>query len=42
MGHSSIESTMHYYSLVPGLRGKLEELTEKNFDELVPEMYDED
>lgn len=42
MGHSSIESTMYYYSLVPGLRDKLEKLTGKSFDELVPGMYDEE
>ncbi|WP_407272973.1 tyrosine-type recombinase/integrase [Radiobacillus sp. PE A8.2] len=42
MGHASIKSTMYYYSLVPGLRDKLEELTENNFNELIPEMYDEE
>lgn len=42
MGHSSMESTMYYYSLVPGLRDKLEALTKKNFEELVPEMRDEE
>jgi integrase len=42
MGHSSIDSTMYYYSLVPGLRDKLEELTGKNFDKLVPEISNEE
>jgi len=42
MGHSSIESTMFYYSLVPGLRDKLEVLMKNNFDELVPEISNEE
>jgi hypothetical protein len=33
---------MYYYSLVPGLRDKLKELTEEGFDELIPEVHDEE
>lgn len=40
MGHSSIESTMYYYSLVPGLMDKINELKSKSFDNIIPEVYE--
>lgn len=42
MGHSSVESTAYYYSLVPRLDGIIEEKSGKSFDETVPEVtYEE-
>jgi integrase len=42
MGHSVIESTKYYYSLVPSLAGVLEEKTNAEFEAVVPEMkYEE-
>jgi integrase len=40
MGHSILESTKYYYSLVPGLADIMEELTNKSFNDLLPEMPD--
>lgn len=42
MGHASIKSTMYYYTLVPGLADKLEELTNRTFDELIPGAENEE
>lgn len=42
MGHSSIQKTMYYFSIVPALYDKLEELTGKSFDELIPEVLDDE
>jgi hypothetical protein len=36
MGHSELESTKYYYSLVPALSGILSRLTGKNFDDTIP------
>lgn len=36
MGHSELESTKYYYSLVPALSGVLSRLTGKNFDDTIP------
>lgn len=42
MGHSTLESTKYYYSLVPGMANILEEKTEMDFDSIVPEVdYEE-
>ena len=42
MGHSSLESTKYYYSIVPSMASILEEKTEKSFDEIIPEVaYEE-
>ncbi len=42
MGHSTLESTKYYYSLVPGLADILEEKTGKDFESIVPEVdYEE-
>lgn len=42
MGHSSVESTAYYYSLVPRLAGIIKERSGKSFDEIVPEVtYEE-
>jgi len=42
MGHTTLESTRYYYSIVPGLSKLLLEKTEQGFNELVPEVSDED
>ncbi len=42
MGHTTLESTKYYYSIVPGLSDILLEKTEQGFNELVPEVNDED
>lgn len=42
MGHSTLESTKYYYSLVPGMADILEEKTGIDFDSIVPEVdYEE-
>ena len=42
MGHSTLESTKYYYSLVPGMAKILEEKTGIDFDSIVPEVdYEE-
>jgi len=42
MGHRDIESTKYYYSLVPGLADILEEKTNADFEDIVPEVcYEE-
>ncbi|MDR3271483.1 MAG: hypothetical protein LBT32_08275 [Peptococcaceae bacterium] len=38
MGHSDIESTKYYYSLVPALSGILSRLTGNNFNNTVPDL----
>ena len=38
MGHCDVESTKYYYSLVPGLADVLEEQTNTDFEEIVPEV----
>ena len=41
MGHSKLESTRYYYSLVPGLADILKDHTEEVFNSIVPEVDDE-
>ena len=42
MGHSTLEATKYYYSLVPGLADILEEKTGMDFKSIVPEVdYEE-
>jgi len=42
MGHSTLESTKYYYSLVPGMADILEEKTGRDFESIVPEVdYEE-
>jgi integrase len=38
MGHSVIESTKYYYSLVPGLADILKEKTNDSFNNIIPEV----
>ena len=38
MGHSSLESTRYYYSLVPALAAIIQDKTEAGFNEIVPEV----
>jgi integrase len=38
MGHSDLESTKYYYSLVPALSGILNRLTGKNFNNTIPDL----
>lgn len=40
MGHSSLESTKYYYSLVPSLANVIYEKTNEGFDGIVPEVAD--
>jgi integrase len=41
MGHRKIESTKYYYSIVPGLSDILEQKTNTDFEDIVPEVrYD--
>ena len=42
MGHTTIESTRYYYSLVPRMSYLLKEHTEKGFNALIPEVDNED
>lgn len=42
MGHSTLESTKYYYSLVPGMADILEEKTGMDFESIVPEVDDEE
>ena len=42
MGHRWIKSTLYYYSIVPRLADKLREKTETGFNEIVPEVWDEE
>lgn len=42
MGHRWIKSTLYYYSIVPRLADKLQEKTEAGFNEIVPEVWDEE
>ena len=42
MGHRWIQSTLYYYSIVPRLADKLQEKTEAGFNEIVPEVWDEE
>lgn len=41
MGHYDVESTKYYYSLVPGFADILEEQTNADFEEIVPEVDNE-
>jgi len=41
MGHSTLESTKYYYSLVPGMADILEEKTGMDFERMLPEVGDE-
>jgi integrase len=42
MGHSTLESTKYYYSLVPGMADILEEKTGMDFESILPEVdYEE-
>lgn len=40
MGHTTIESTKYYYSIVPGLSQILRNQTEEGFDWIIPEVPD--
>lgn len=42
MGHTTVESTRYYYTLVPGISQLLEEKTMRGFDAIVPEVEDEE
>ncbi|MBI9013178.1 MAG: tyrosine-type recombinase/integrase [Clostridiales bacterium] len=41
MGHSNIESTKYYYSLVPRLSKIMEDNTGSDYNDILPEVYDE-
>lgn len=40
MGHTSLESTRYYYSIVPALANIIEEKSGDGFDDLIPEVPD--
>lgn len=40
MGHTSLESTRYYYSIVPALASVIEEKSGSSFDDLMPEVPD--
>jgi len=42
MGHRHIKSTLYYYSIVPRLADKIQAKTEEGFNEIVPEVWDEE
>lgn len=42
MGHRRIQSTLYYYSIVPRLADKIQAKTENGFNEIVPEVWDEE
>lgn len=42
MGHRWTVSTLYYYSMVPALAGKLQEKMEERFNEVVPEVWDDE
>ncbi|MGL6200843.1 MAG: tyrosine-type recombinase/integrase [Lachnospiraceae bacterium] len=42
MGHRWIQSTLYYYSIVPRLADKIQAKTELGFNEIMPEVWDEE
>ena len=42
MGHTVIESTKYYYSIVPGLSDIMKEKTEEGFNWIIPEVQDDE
>ena len=42
MGHRWTVSTLYCYSMVPALAGKLQEKMEERFNEVVPEVWDDE
>ena len=42
MGHRHIQSTLYYYSVTPRLADKIQAKTEDGFNEIVPEVWDEE
>lgn len=40
MGHSTLESTRYYYSLVPRMANILQEMNEESFNSIIPEVDD--
>jgi integrase len=42
MGHSVLESTRYYYSLTPVLADVIDKLSRRDFDDIVPEVDDEE
>ena len=42
MGHTTIESTKYYYSIVPGLSEILKKQTQDGFDYMIPEVPDDE
>jgi len=42
MGHSNVESTKYYYSLVPGLSEIIEDATSGMFNQIIPNLQDDE
>ena len=38
MGHTSLESTRYYYSIVPALANLIEEKSGDGFNDIIPEV----
>jgi integrase len=42
MGHSTLKSTMYYYSLVPKLAGIIENLSGESYNKIIPDLPDDE
>ena len=42
MGHTNVESTKYYYSLVPGLSDIIEDATVDTFDQIIPNLHNDE
>lgn len=42
MGHTNVESTKYYYSLVPGLSDIIEDATGDTFDQIIPNLQNDE
>jgi integrase len=42
MGHSTLQSTLYYYSLVPKLHKTIEDLSGNTYNNLIPDLPDEE
>ena len=40
MGHRSVQSTLHYFSLVPAISDKILEATGERMDEIIPDVWE--
>ena len=40
MGHRSVQSTLHYFTLVPAISDKILEATGERMDEIIPDVWE--